>query len=385
MRQNRGKNIVWLLLIFSSFLFASQPYEWTLKSSKSSVYVNEAVEVEYTCTFENQGYLYVIEFAPPKETAEYRLLPLGVVEKVVDGRRSDTYRYVLFPKSAGAKVFDFGALMRQTTKASIENSVIGRDNVEDYAFDDISVTLPTLELLVKDHQETMTGHFTLKVTLDKDSVKAYEPVHLDVHLRGVGDFDQMQDYNLSIDGVKVFSEVGEKRYRLSKDGFTGEWEQKFSLVGSTDFTIAPITLSYFDIGQQKKVTLRSKSFQVNVEEAYTQEELLDDVSEDDASSWWSWWYLNYLFTFITGVYLGRNFKGYTFKQEKVEGFQAEVNSAKSVNILLIKLVLVDDRRYDGIINKYELKDDKTSLKSLKNEINALLKSDTITEQKGRDA
>jgi len=275
--------------------------------------------------------------------------------------------------------------MRQTTKASIENSVIGRDNVEDYSFDDTKVMLPSVHLYVKDHQEKMTGSFTLNVTLDKERVKAYEPVHLDIHLRGEGDFDQMQDYNLSIDGVKIFSEPGEKRYRLTKNGFAGEWEQKFSLVGSKDFTIAPITLSYFDVAKQKRVVLRSNSFNVTVEEAYAREELLDDIAEDNGDSWWSWWYLNYLFTFATGIYLGRYLKDYRFTVKSVEGFSAEVNACTSVSALLTKLVLQDDARYNILIDKYEKQGKKASLKSLKNEINALLKSDTITEQKGQNA
>ena len=376
---------MWLLLIISTLLSANQPYSWALKSSKSSVYVNEAVEIEYTCTFDDQGYLYVIEFYPDKETRDYRLLPLGVVEKVIDGRRSDTYRYVLFPKVAGEKEFKFEVLMRQTTKASIENSVIGRDNVEDYSFDDTQVVLPSLHLYVKDHQEKMTGSFTLNVTLDKQSVKAYEPVHLDVHLKGEGDFDQMQDYNLSIDGVNVFSEPGQKRYKLTKNGFAGEWEQKFSLVGSKEFIIPPIILTYFDIAKQKRVVLRSKSFNVKVEAAYSREELLNVVEDDDGSSWWSWWYLNYLFTFATGIYVGRYIKSYRIPIKQIEGFSGEVNACQSVRQLLTKLVLQDDVRFDVLINKYEKQGNKASLKSLKNEINTLLKSDTITEQKGKNA
>ena len=383
MRQNRGSVIFLALLMFTTVLFAEAPYRWTLKSTKQSVYVNEAVEVEFRCDFVDQGYLHVIEFTPEKDTLEYRLLPLGVIEKTEEGRRSDIYRYVLFPKRAGEKVFRFEALMRETTKASIENSVIGRDNVEDYAFDDTRVELPPLVLNVKPHQEKMTGRFTLDVTLDKTEVRAYEPVHLDIHVRGEGDFDQMQEYNLSIEGVKVFSEPAEKRFRLGPEGFKGEWEQKFSLVASKDFTVAPITLSYFDIDRQRRIVLRSERFDVTVEAAYMPEELLDDVEEDGGDdSWWSWWYLNYLFTFVTGLYLGHRFAYHEWHKKVPEGFDEEVAACRSVSALLLKLILSEDERYNELIQKYERLGKKASLTQLKREVLAL--GGTIMKQKGKD-
>jgi len=383
MRPNRGRFLGLVLLFASVLLFGNEPYSWSLKTTKSSVYVNEAVEIEYTCHFQDQAYLHIIEFAPEREHEAYRLLPLGVIEKTTDGRRSDTYRYVLFPKIAGQKEFNFTALMRKTTKESIENSVIGRDNVEDYSFQDTEVQLPPVYLDVRGHQETMTGYFTLNVTLDKNEVKAYAPVHLSVDVKGEGDFDQMQDFRLNIDGVKIFSEPGEKHYELTKNGFKGEWEQKFSLVGAESFRIEPIELSYFDIAKKERVVLRSEAFDVNVKAAYTKEELLDDV-EEESSSWWQWWYLNYLFTFILGVVLGRNLSRFRWHEIKTEGAASEIMACKSVNCVLTKLVVGGDPRYEPLIQKYEALGQKASLKELKRELNSLMKSDTITEVKGKD-
>ena len=67
MRQNRGRLLALALLFMSTVLFAVEPYAWSLKMSKNSVYVNEAVEIEYTCSFQDQAYLHVIEFTPEQE------------------------------------------------------------------------------------------------------------------------------------------------------------------------------------------------------------------------------------------------------------------------------------------------------------------------------
>ncbi len=379
MRQNLGSVLGVILLFMASIVYADEPYTWSLKSSKNSAYVNEAIALEYTCDFQDQANLHVIELNIAGETEEYRLLSQGVVETLQDGKRRDTYRYVLFPKKAGQKEFRFKVLMRKTTKDSIEHSVIGRDNVEDYSFIDKEVKLPLLSVEVLGHQEKMTGRFSMDVKLDKNEVKAYEPVHLDINVRGEGDFEQMQDFKLVIDGVKIFSEPGEKHYALTKKGFKGKWEQKFSLVSDKNFKIKPIELSYFDIAKKERVLLRSEAFDVTVQEAYTKEELLDDVEEEN-SSWWAWWYLNYMFTFILGVLLGRYLSRFRWKERLVQGFEAEIAACKSVNSLLTKLVIRGDERYTPLIQKYEALGKKASLRELKIELKTLLKSDTINKQ-----
>jgi hypothetical protein len=344
MRQNLGSLLVAVLLFLASTVYANEPYTWSLKANKSSVYVNEAIAIEYTCDFQDQAYLHVIELNIAGENEEYRLLSQGVVETIQDGKRRDTFRYVLFPKKAGQKEFSFKVLMRKTTKDSIENSVIGRDNVEDYAFNDQEVLLPLLNLEVLGHQEKMTGHFSMDVTLDKSEVKAYEPVHLDLKVSGEGDY--------------------------------------------RDFTIKPIELRYFDTIKKERIVLRSEIFEVNVKEAYTKEELLDDV-EERGETWWSWSYLNYLFIFVLGLILGRYSLGFKRMNKSIEGFEAELMACRSVNSVLTKLVLRGDEQYIPLIKKYEALGKTALLRELKTELKTLFKrdstlSDTITELKGKD-
>jgi len=385
MRQNRGSLWGVVLILIASFVYASEPYVWSLKTNKSRVYVNEAVEIEYTCRFKDQGYLYAIEFNPVGENSVYRVLSLGEVEQIKDGRRSATYRYVLFPKKAGEQHFGFNARMRKTNKASIESAVIGRDNVEAYAYKDTEVVLPAVNLNVMNQQEKMTGRFALSVTLDKQEVKAYEPVHLDVHVSGEGNFDQISPYEIHIDGVKIFSGEGEKQFRLSKEGFKGEWRQQFSLVGEKSFRIDPIELRYFDIDREESVMLRSQAYEVNVTEGYTRAELLDDEPPKEESVFWSAATLYYLLTFLLGAVVGGFASQFRRVKKEPHGFEAEIMKCTSVKSLLTKLVISEDQRYLPLIQKYEALGEKAVLRDLKKEIMAIWKSDTINIEKGRNA
>lgn len=375
MRRSLGSFLGVILLFMSALLYGAEPYTWSLNINKSHAYVNEAIAFEYSCDFEDTAYLHVIELNIVGENDRYRLLSLGEVETIKDGKRRNVYRYVLFPKKAGEQTFPFKVLMRKTTQASIENSVIGRDNVQGYEFVDHTMDLPPVTLEVLDHKEKMTGRFALRVELDKTDVKAYEPVHLDVHLEGEGDFDQMQDMVLNIEGVTIFSEAGEKRYNLTPEGFKGEWEQKFSLVAKEDFTIEPIELAYFDIDKKERIVLRSERFNVKVSEGYKREELLDDVADEADTPWWSWSYLNYLFTFIAGVLLGRYSLRLKRGQKNPEGLVEEIGACRSVNMALAKLVMTGDRRFTVLIKKYEKLGSKASLSGLKKELMDILKSD----------
>jgi len=379
MRQNRGSLLGVVLILIATFVYASEPYAWSLKTNKSRVYMNEAVEIEYTCRFKDQGYLYAIEFNPVGENDMYRLLSLGEVTQIKDGRRSATYRYVLFPKKAGEQRFGFKAQMRKTNKASIESAVIGRDNVEAYAYKDTDVLLPAVKLDVMDQQERMTGRFALSVTLDKQEVKAYEPVHLDVHVSGEGNFDQIRPYEIRIDGVKSFSGGGENHFRLGKEGFKGEWRQQFSLVGEKSFRIDPIELRYFDIDRQESVVLRSQAYEVNVTEGYTKAELLDAEPPKEESLLWSAATLYYLLTFLLGAVVGGFVSRFKRVKKEPHGFEEEIEACSSVKSLLTKLVILP------LIQKYEALGEKAVLHDLKKEIRAVWKSDTINIEKGRDA
>ncbi len=375
MRQSLGSFLGAILFFMSTLLYGAEPYTWSLSINKSRAYINEAIEFEYSCDFEDAAYLHVIELNIVGENDRYRLLSLGEAETIKDGKRRNVYRYVLFPKKAGEQTFPFKVLMRKTTKASIENSVIGRDNVQGYEFVDQTMDLPPVKLDILDHREKMTGRFALRVELDKTDVKAYEPVHLDVFLKGEGDFDQMQDLVLNIDGVTIFSEAGEKRYSLTSEGFKGEWEQKFSLVAKEDFTIEPIELAYFDIDKKERIVLRSERFNVKVSEGYKREELLDDIPSKAHASWWSWSYLNYLFTFIAGVLLGHFSLRFKREQKRPEGLLEEISTCSSVNMALAKLVMTGDKRFKTLIAKYEKLGSKASLSGLKKELMEILKSD----------
>lgn len=361
MKQNPGKLFLWLLLSMTT-LFAQEPYEWSVTASKHNVVVNEAVMLHYTCRFNDDGSLYTIEFKPPETTDSYRLYILSENERIRGGIRINEYLFLFFPMRAGSQHIDFTATMRHTTKASIENTVIGRDNVEDIDFSDKQVTLPPVELQVAPAAVGMVGRFTLDMQLSKKEVNAFEPIHLTLTVEGEGNFDQFVPFVIEdIPGVRIFTETPQKRYELSEHGFRGKWVQKLALVAEKGFRLDKFELAYFDIDDRKVKRLRSDAETIVVTKSAQREELLDSDEEEGASWEWSWAYFNYLLTFLTGWIAGRWLRKKPLEKIRDESLIGRIKRSDSAKALAMTLVLSADERFAPLITKLEKTPDAANL------------------------
>jgi len=347
MKHSPGKIVLLLLLIFGALSLEASTYLWEAHSKKSMLYMNEAVEVEYICRFDDEAYQYVIEFSPPKEGEGYRMYRLSETERIINEKRVNRYRFVVFFESSGSIQLDFGALMRRTSKESIENTVIGRDNVEDFSFTDTKTVLPILNFDVQDHSAALTGSFALTVTMDKQSVDAYESIPLTIEVEGVGDFDRFIPFDLTMEGVDLFKETPQKNLILTADGFQGTWTERYALIPQHDFVLPEFTLRYFDPGSKRVQILKSAPIKVSVAADTAPEELLDN--EEELSAEWSWDFIYYLLTLLTGVILGRYLRIAPLHTLDETTVYAQLQRCSDPKRFVTLLVLLNDRTFEGMI------------------------------------
>ncbi|RLA70971.1 MAG: hypothetical protein DRG24_06115 [Epsilonproteobacteria bacterium] len=350
MKHNLGR-ILFLLLAFALSLSADT-YSWEAQAKKSQLYLNEAVEVEYICRFEGEGYQYVIEFTPPKEGDGYRMYRLSETERIVNEQRINRYRFVIFFEKSGRQTLTFNALMRYTSKESIEDTVLGRDNVEDFSFTDTKAVLPTLNFDIIEHDAVLSGRYALTVKMDSKSVNAYESIPLTIKVEGVGDFDRFIPFKLEIEGVDIFREEPQKTLELTKEGFKGTWSERYALIPKNDFELPEFKLRYFDpILKQEKV-LKSESIKIRVTGEIMPEELLNS-EEETASTGWNWSALYYLLTLITGIIIGRYLR-IELPVSKEDGtLYSPLHSCRDPKRFLTLLVLLNDPAYDSIISELD--------------------------------
>lgn len=347
MKKNLG-NIIALVIFFSYNLFG---YEWHSSISKQDLYINESVYLKYECVFEDNGELYTIDFHPKADEKLFDLTLLKRKETLVDGKKKISFEYVAKVKSTGSIVFDFMADMKKTSLESIVYTSGSRDDDKG----DINVIVDKVALTkfkvdVKEGASLIIGDFSIEVDADDKEVKAYEPYHVDVKISGIGNFHDIKAIEYEIDNVKVFSQKPTKKLILTEDGFKGEWNQKFAFIGSSDFRIPGVDISYFDKQTEQVKILHIDSKNIKVLESYTKEELLDAEEEPLKINFD---YVYYLLTFLAGFLVAK----IKLKRKKLNSKQdlliKKINATKSLAELNIFLILNNQAKYQDIIREIE--------------------------------
>ena len=361
MKKNLGRVFFLLMLFVSAELFATT-YEWSAQIQKQKAYVNEPIYVHYTCAFSDRAELYSIEFNPSGEHEKFRVKSLHVNESIVDGKKVSSYEFLLFAKDGGEIEVAFEALMKLTSRESIEEMVIGRDNVKKEDTKKTVVKQEVFKLFIEETPSALVGDFALDVKKREPLVKAYEPYHLEIKIQGDGNFEALEPLRFEIDGVKIFAEDVVLNQKLTKEAQSGVWSQKFAFVGEKSFSIPKQEIEYFSLKTKKLEKLFFDAVDVKVEGGFAKEELLDVVQKkefvfDSA-------YLYYVLTFVAGFLVGKIKRKKSVQTKPSDTFLQKVKDVKSLDALMVLLVVEDATRYEPLIKEIE-QDMVTSLADAK--------------------
>lgn len=346
MKRSLGK-ILFLWIISVGQLFGG--YHWSVLEKPETLYVGQSGVVRYECQFDTSAADYTIAFKP-SENEMFKVSILTQQDRIVQGKRIQTFDVLIAPKHVGKIDIKFEALMRHTTFASIENASIGRDNVKKYDFSDEKAFLPPITIQTKENPVTLTGKLTFEVRGDSRAVRAHEPFHLSVIVRGEGNLDEMTPFELNISGVKVFAELPQKSLTPSAQGFEGEVSQEFALVASESYTIEPLSLSYFDTKKNQIVTLKSKPIYVEVGEGYEFSSLLDVPKISDYGTLKR--YALYLFFIGLGVGLNEAIRWLWNRRPRKKAKQFWDSASTSGELVRI-LSLSGEKHFDEVIRALE--------------------------------
>jgi len=299
MKSNLGNYLLFLLLP----LLLNASHRWELEVSKLDLVVGEATLLSYTCFFEGEAYGTSIDIEIPEQHNDYSIEVYKVRENIINDNRQNHFQYVVFPKRSGEIEVSLKAELRKTSREQVENAVIGRDNVEYYQFEKAQDTLPSISLHVAPVSAKLVGDFALHVSTDKEELSAYEPLHVSITLEGIGNLDIYKPLELNIENVDIFQEKPERNYRLTPEGFKGSVTQKFAIVSDKNFSLPAFSLEVYSPKKARGQHLSSKKKSLHVRPSFKKKTLLDPLQDDDYKPWsWSWIY--YLFTLISGILVG---------------------------------------------------------------------------------
>ena len=365
------KKILGSLLLLSLSLFAKSAYEWKVNIKDDTLYLNQATTLEMKCTFEKEGKNDDVEFIPPKDVPfEFRLLT--EVTHFEQGRKIIRYEYLIFAKKVGEFTLNLKPKMLFMTQSAIDNVIVGRDNVNDLEAEKEIAKIAPIKMSVEATGSTLTGTLNLTSYLDKKEVSAYAPVHLEVVIEGRGNLQELKPIHFEIEGVDTFSDEPEAEFALGEDGYSGKWIQRFAFVGKENFSIPPVSLSYFDLVTKKEAVLKSEAFSIKIkEDGLKREELVDKIDLPSAKIELSSYvdYLYYLLSFIAGFIVAKLFKlpQRTVKKERC----AKVRQTKNAKELLDVLIVCEKDLFSSEIDDLEkvvYQHDEASLAKIKKRV-----------------
>ncbi|UFS63553.1 hypothetical protein LOH54_05330 [Sulfurimonas sp. HSL-3221] len=372
MKRSPGSGVLWALLLLPLLSWAAETaYTWSAAATKKSVAQHEAFAVEYTCRFDTEAYAYIIAFDPAQETEAYRIEPQSTDEQIVDGRRVNRYRFTVFPKKAGRLTLSFSATMEHTTKASIENAVIGRDNVEKLDYTSRTVSLPPLSVEVRPQETAYAGHLELTLAVDSEKVDAFTPVQVAVRLEGAGNLDVMAPFALTIPNARQFTDGEQKQLRLGDNGYEGSISQQFAIVAEHNFTVPALQLSYYDTERKRTVTLSTQAHAVTVKPAAAAGEHKATSSPTaEVPVPWSASWLHLLLALIAGIVIGRFMLPVRVESEALS-LPEKLQRCRDPKRFVAYLAMADAEKYRTMIDAIEAKmkaGEKVDLSSYKRQL-----------------
>ncbi len=347
------KRILGSLILLTLSLWGRSAYHWDVSVEKQHLYLHEATQLTMTCVYEKEGKNDDVEFAPPKDIPfEFKLL--REERSFVDGRQHIVYEYLLFARAEGQFTLKPEPRMLFTTQSAIDNIIIGRDNVKDLEVEKEIAKIDPIVLEVKGTGADFSGNFTLDSKLDHNDVSAFEPVHLQLRIKGKGNLQDIKPFSFEIDGVEVFSDKPEVQMKLTPTGYEGEWVQRFAFVSDKPFRVPSVEWSYFDLETQALTLLKSDSYAISIKaEGITRESLVDtENSPSDAIKWSEYTrYGYYMLSFILGFMLAKLWKLPSFKP-KDERLK-RISGAKDAKTLLSILIQTDAQKFHNEISRLE--------------------------------
>ncbi len=365
MKNNLGRFYIYFLLLLSLNAFASD-YEWSVQSSKNEVFVNQAIHLKYTCSFSDRAELYSINFSPLSKKGLYTIELLQKSEEFIDGKKRNSFEYIVFAKKSGELQLDFDVTMKKTTQEFINIATEGRDDDRgDDNFSQRIIRQKSVVLHVKENSVQNVGNFTFALTKDETNIKAFEPYHLTLAISGNGIFENFKALSVEIVGVKVFTQSPRIKTQLTKDGYKGVWTQQLVFVSENNFTIPSLHVEYFDLQSESKKVFKTDAIKLHVQKVFKKEELLD---KEEIVEPFDFWFVYYIFTFIAGFLLAKiQFKKREKKLSKNAVLIKKISTCRDMDEIIFLLLLDDRTRYKDIINKIENKELLT-VQSVKKEL-----------------
>ena len=348
-----------LFFFFIVNLLWANDVEYSFHVSNKNPYEKEAIFLEVNLTQVEHEKVMLFNFSL-QESADYDFHQVGFKEREKYHDLRQEYSYLIYPKKSGEVSLKFNMIKSLTDDDKVAYSISGdRDNVKSLQKEDIVVALKPLHLEVKHipSDVTLVGDFSLTHTLDKEETDAYDPVNLQVVLKGRGYLSSFELLKEN-EAYRLFTQNPKAKTFHTQGGTSTSLVWDYAISAKESFTLPTVSLKAFNPDTEKVYELGFSSYAVKVNKEDV-DSLLDKVdypARAKGIDWDFWsWFFSYVVVFVAGVLMPRGL----FKRKEVLDKSAEdvlsykIKEAKTHKALLQVLLLENNVKYSMPIKTLE--------------------------------
>lgn len=230
---------------------------FTQEIDKDEVYVGEPILLTYTFKQRLDVDLSEANFNAPSFQSFWAKSTRKVPNKIEGDYNIYQINYLLYPQQSGDLKIESGRM---------DAAVMSSQKRDFFSFQQVkwkAIYSNVLEVKVKDLPAgvQLYGDYSFTVVADKNITKTNEPVNLTITIRGEGNVDDIDDFDIVVPNATVYADKSKKSANLTDGKNTILFKQKFAIVSDRNFTIPAQTFSFFNGEVQE---LHSRSFDIEV-------------------------------------------------------------------------------------------------------------------------
>jgi hypothetical protein len=244
-----------------------------MKSNKDSVAVGESIKLDLIIKQKLGTTASKFQLGEP-EIENFWVKKVNATQKGSEGEYvTQTISYLLFPQKAGdftlpAIELDVGNIVQRRARGVFNDPFFN-----DPFFSNMGAQLQwkkvfsnTLNIHVKPLPEGLElyGNYKISLNVDTTKVKANKPVNVTVTINGEGNIDDIKKFTLDIDDAIVYADEPKITSHLTGDTYGGTFTQKIAVIADKNYTIAPLSLTYYDKRTQSKKTIATPPVDITV-------------------------------------------------------------------------------------------------------------------------
>jgi hypothetical protein len=346
--KNLGKIFIFFLL-FQVVLFAKFELKQTV--SKDTIYLNETIKVSLKLSFENNEseLIDLVAFDEYESIDFWHKLHTNQTKKQEGSKWVYTYEYLIEPKKAGR--FTLPEQLFKVSSYQIRKKK---------RFQRIYSNKMDIKVLPLVNNIPIQGQYKIDFSVDKTLIKPNESVRGKLFIKGNGNIQDINKYELNLLDQTVYSDELIVENIFKKTFYEGNATQQFLIISDKSFTIPSFRLEYYNPSTNVIEIQRTKPIFIEVEK---------EIIEEKDEVWLK--YLFLIFGIVIGVFVFKYYKKllnmYKKKQIPLYKMVQQTKDKKELYTLLIKFN--SSKRFNHIIEELEndiyLKKITKSFKELK--------------------